>query len=111
MAEFLFELFFELFIEVTSSFYACAYIRLARAFDPKKAITITPKVEKRIKIIVTIITVILFFAMVIGTYILSDGEMYTLGMCLTFIPLTVLILQVVLSIAVIISKGKKHRKK
>lgn len=109
MAEFLFELFFELFIEVISSLYACAYIRLARAFDPKKAIT--PKVEKRIEIIVTIITVILFFAMVIGICILSDGEMYTLGMCLTFIPLTVLILQVVLSIAVIISKGKRHRKK
>lgn len=108
MADFLFELFFELFAEGISSIYAGAYIRLVRVFDREKVIT--AKTERKIEIIATVVTVVLMFAMVIGICILSDGEMYTLGMCLTFIPLALLIFQMALSIVMIV-KDKKYGKK
>ena len=82
MAEFLFELFFELFAEGISSIYAGAYIRLVRVFDREKVIT--AKTERKIEIIATVVTVVLMFAMVIGICILSDGEMYLSTLDKTF---------------------------
>ena len=107
----LFEIFIEIFIEGILNLVMFVYLKVAHILVPNK--DISPKTENRIRNMITIISVLLVLTLFIGVIILlpDDAIFNTIGKYMTFIPLSIIGLQVVLSIVVMIAKLVKRYKK
>ena len=104
----LFELFVEVFVEGLFELIGCCYIKLMLLIVPEK--TITDRTRATIKNIVKVIAVILGIILVIGLILLiqDDPVIKIIGKYATYIPLTIIALQVVLGI---ITKTVSHIKR
>lgn len=107
----LFEIFIEIFIEGILNLVMFIYLKLAHMLVPNKKIP--KKTETKVRNIITIVSVLLVISLVIGlTFLLQDdAAVNAIGKYMTFIPLSIIGLQVVLSIVVMIAKLVKRYKK
>jgi hypothetical protein len=107
----LFEMFFEILIEGILNLFMFVYLKVAHVFVPNKIIS--PKTENKIKNIITTVSVLLVLTLFIGViFLLPDDVMFnTIGKYMTSISLSIIGLQVVLSIVVMIVKLVETRKK
>ena len=107
----LFEIFIEIFIEGILNLVMFIYLKLAHMLVPNKKIS--EKTEIQVRDIITIVSVLLVISLVIGlTFLLQDdAAVNAIGKYMTFIPLSIIGLQVVLSIVVMIAKLVKRYKK
>ena len=107
----LFELFMEIFIEGILNLVMFVYLKAAHILVPNKVIS--PKVENKIRNIITTVSVLLVLSLFIGLiFLLLDGAAFNaIGKYMTFIPLSIIGLQIVLSIIVMIVKLLKRHKK
>ena len=107
----LFEIFVEILIEGILNLVMFIYLELAHVLVPNKKIT--EKAENKARNIITTISVLLVLSLFIGLiFLLSDDTTFNaIGKYMTFIPLSILGLQVVLSIVVMIVKLVKGYKK
>ena len=107
----LFEIFIEIFIEGILNLVMFIYLKLAHMLVPNKKIP--KKTETKVRNIITIVSVLLVISLVIGlTFLLQDdAAVNAIGKYMTFIPLSIIGLQVVLSIVVMIEKLVKRYKK
>ncbi len=94
LLEFLFEIIFEGVFEVI----VYAYMKLMALIVPEKAIT--DQTSTKIKNIVITVSVLLGVILVIGVILLlpPDPGINTIGKYMTFIPLTIIGIQVILGI-------------
>jgi len=97
---FVLELLFEIFIEGILELVGYCYIKLLTFLVPDKIISNTSK--KKIEKIIKIISGILAIVMIVGLPFLICDEPFikTIGKYMTFIPLTIIILQIILGITV-----------
>ena len=107
----LFEMFFEILIEGILNLFMFVYLKVAHVLVLNKIIP--PKTENKIRNIITTVSVLLVLALFIGIiFLLPDDVMFnTIGKYMTFISLSIIGLQVVLSIVVMIVKLVETRKK
>lgn len=94
----LLELFFEIFVEGLFELIGYCYIKLMQLIVPTKAIT--ARTKKIIKNIVTTIAGILALFTVIGVILLiqEDPFIKVIGRYMTYIPLTIISLQIMLGV-------------
>ena len=106
----LFEILIELFINGILELVMFIYLKLTSLFVPNKVVS--PKTKNKIQNIVTTISVLLTLTLFIGLLFLLPDEplFHTIGQYMTFIPLTILGVQVVLGIAIIVVKSIKKKK-
>ena len=106
----LFEIFIEIFIEGILSLVMFIYFKLAYMLVPNKKFE---KTETKVRNIITIVSVLLVLFLFIGLIFLlpDDAAFNAIGKYMTFIPLSIIGLQVVLSIVVMIVKLVKRYKK
>ena len=107
----LFELFMEIFIEGILNLVMFVYLKAAHILVPNKVISL--KVENKIRNIITTVSVLLVLTLFIGIiFLLLDDTIFnTIGKYMTFMPLSIIGLQIVLSIIVMIVKLLKRHKK
>ena len=107
----LFEIFIEIFIEGILNLVMFIYLKLAHMLVPNKKIS--EKTETKVRNIITIVSVLLVLSLFIGLIFLfsDDAALNAIGKYMTFIPLSIIGLQVVLSIVVMIVKLVKRYKK
>ena len=107
----LFEIFAEILIEGILNLVMFIYLKLAHVLVPNKQIT--EKAENIARNIITTVSVLLVLSLFMGLIFLlhDDITFRTIGKYMTFIPLSIIGLQVVLSIAVMIVKLVKRNKK
>ena len=107
----LFEIFVEIFIEGILNLVVFIYLKIAHMLAPNKKIT--EKAENKARNIITIVSLLLLVSLSIGLAFLApdDTTVNAIGKYMTFIPLSIIGLQVVLSIIVMIVKLVKHHKK
>ena len=107
----LFEIFIEIFIEGILNLVMFIYLKLAHMLVPNKKIS--KKTETKVRNIITIVSVLLVLSLFIGLTLLlpDDAALNAIGKYMTFIPLSIIGLQVVLSIVVMIAKLVKRYKK
>ena len=107
----LFEIFIEIFIEGILNLVMFIYLKLAHMLVPNKKIS--EKTETKVRNIITIVSLLLLVSLSIGLAFLApdDTTVNAIGKYMTFIPLSIIGLQVVLSIIVMIVKLVKHHKK
>ena len=107
----LFEMFIEIFIEGILNLVMFIYLKLAHMLVPNKKIP--KKTETKVRNIITIVSVLLVLSLFIGLiFLLPDDAVFNaIGKYMTFIPLSIIGLQVVLSIIVMIAKLVKRYKK
>jgi protein-S-isoprenylcysteine O-methyltransferase Ste14 len=107
----LFEIFIEIFIEGILNLVMFIYLKLAYMLVPNKKIS--EKTETKVRNIITIVSLLLVLSLFIGlTFLLpGDAALNAIGKYMTFIPLSIIGLQVVLSIVVMIVKLVKRYKK
>ena len=107
----LFEMFIEIFIEGILNLVMFIYLKLAHMLVPNKKIP--EKTETKVRNIITIVSLLLVLSLFIGlTFLLpGDAALNAIGKYMTFIPLSIIGLQVVLSIVVMIAKLVKRYKK
>ena len=100
----LFEILLELVVNGILELVMFVYLKLTSLFVPNKVVS--PKEKNKIQNIVTIISVLLTLTLFIGLlFLLPDNPLFhTIGQYMTFIPLSILGIQVVLGIAIIIAK-------
>ena len=105
---FVLELLFEIFVEGILELFSYCYVKLMTLIVPDKTISDTAKVK--IKIAVKAVAGILAIVLIIGLILLlqEDSLIKTIGKYMTFIPLTIIILQIVSGI---IFKTINHFKK
>ena len=101
LIEFFGELFFELIVY--------CYMKLMQLIVPNK--TISEKTEKTIKDTVTTVAAILFIILIIGIILLLAGDktFNIVGRYMTFIPLSIILLQIMLGIAIKIITHYKNK--
>lgn len=106
----LFEFFFEVFIEGILNVVMHIYLKLSYIFIPQKEIS--KKTKNKIRDIITTISVFLFLSLFIGViFLLSpDAIINIIGKYLTFIPLSIIGMQIILGIIVTVVKAVKHQK-
>ena len=106
----LFEFFFEVFIEGILNVFMYIYLKLSCVFIPDKEIS--KKTKKKIRDIITAISVFLFLFLFMGViFLLSpDAIINTIGKYLTFISLSIIGIQIILGIIVTVIKAVKHQK-
>lgn len=94
----LLELFFEIFVEGIFELIGYCYIKLMTLIIPDK--TITDRTKKRIKNVVTTVAAVLGIILVIGLVFLIQDDPFikNIGKYMTYIPLAIIALQVVLGI-------------
>ena len=87
------------------------YLKLAHMLVPNKKIP--KKTETKVRNIITIVSVLLVLSLFIGLIFLLPGDaaLNAIGKYMTFIPLSIIGLQIVLSIVVMIAKLVKRYKK
>jgi hypothetical protein len=107
----LFEIFIEIFIEGILNLLMFIYLKLAHMLVPNKKIS--EKTETKVRNIITIVSLLLVLSLFIGlTFLLpDDAALNAIGKYMTFIPLSIIGLQVVLSIVVMVAKLVKRYKK
>ena len=107
----LFEIFIEIFIEGILNLVMFIYLKLAHMLVPNKKIP--KKTETKVQNIITIVSVLLVLSLFIGLiFLLTDDTAFNaIGKYMTFIPLSIIGLQVVLSIVVMIAKLVTRYKK
>ena len=107
----LFEIFFEILIEGILSLVMSVYLKVAYILVPNKEVT--EKEKDRVKNIITTVSAILVLILFIVVILLLSGEesFSTFGKYMTFIPLSVIGLQIILSVVVLIVRAVKRRKK
>jgi hypothetical protein len=106
-----FEIFIEMLIEGILNLVMFVYLKLAHVLVPTKKIT--KKTESKIKNVIATISVLLVLTIFWGILFLlpDDAAFNTIGKYMTLIPLSIIGLQVVLSIFVMIAKlAKRHKK-
>ena len=104
LLEFIFEFFGEIFFELI----VWCYAKIMQFFIPE--MNISEKAKERIKQIVTSISAILLFFVVIGIFLILQENLFVkkIGKFMTFIPLSILGLHVVLGMIIkIINHFKK----
>ena len=106
-----FEIFAEILIEGILNLVMFIYLKLAHVLVPNKQIT--ERAENIMRNIITTVSVLLVLSLFIGLIflLLDDTTFRTIGKYMTFIPLSIIGLQVVLSIVVMIVKFVKRNKK
>ena len=107
----LFEIFIEIFIEGILNLVMFIYLKLAHMLVPNKKFS--EKTETKVRNIITIVSLLLVLSLFIGLIFLlpDDAALNAIGKYMTFIPLSIIGLQVVLSIVVMIAKLVKRYKK
>ena len=107
----LFEIFAEIFIEGILNLVMFVYLKVAQILVPSKALS--PKAEDKIRNTIRTVSALLVLTLFIGVIFLlpDDGMFNTIGKYMTFIPLSVIGLQVVLGVIVIVVKLLKRHKK
>ncbi|MBQ9964285.1 MAG: hypothetical protein IJP14_04110 [Clostridia bacterium] len=104
----LLELFFEIFVEGIFELIGYCYLKLMQLIVPDKVLS--EKAKKIAKRAATVIAALLFIILIIGMilYVQEDPAVKTVGNYMTYIPLSLIGLQIVLGIIVrIISHFKK----
>ena len=102
------ELFFEIFIEVMFELIGHCYIKLMQLIVPNK--TVPEKAQRTIKNIATTFAALLAVVLIIGFVLLiqEDPFIKNIGKYMTYIPLAIMALQVLVGLLVkIISHIKK----
>ncbi|MBP3414300.1 MAG: hypothetical protein J6L81_03755 [Clostridia bacterium] len=94
------ELFFEIFVEGIVELIGYCYIKLMQLIVPDK--TVPEKAKKIIKNTVTTISALLGIVLIIGLIFLlqDDPFMKSIGRYMTYIPLGIMLVQIVLGIVV-----------
>ncbi len=107
----LFEVFLQVFVEGVLELFMSVYVKLAHVFVPDKKVT--EKTAKKAKDIITTISALLILTLFLGLlFLLPDNEIFNLvGKYMTFIPLAIIGLQIILGIIVTVIKIIKRRKK
>ncbi len=97
---FLTELFLEIFVEGIFELVGYCYIKLMTLIVPDKKISDTAK--EKIKSAIKIVAGILAIVLVIGLILLVQEKPFikTIGKYMTYIPLTIIVLQIILGITV-----------
>ena len=97
---FLTELFLEIFAEGILELILHCYIKLMTLIVPDKIISDTAK--EKIKFAIKIVAGILAIVLIIGLILLIQEEPFikTIGKYMTFIPLIIIVLQIILGITV-----------
>lgn len=95
--ECLFEFFVEFIGEAVIEGVGCLYMWLMRRIIPEK--TLSPDAEKRVRRIVTVYSALLLVSLIVGVVFLLSNKFIVLGKCMTFIPLSLIGLQLVAGIA------------
>lgn len=104
----LFELFFDIFLEGVFTLFGYCYIKLMQLIVPNK--TISERTKSIIKNTVAIIAGILGIILIIGLIFMgrNNPSMNRIGKYMTYIPLALIVVQIVLGIIVrIIDHFKK----
>ena len=96
----LFELFFEIFVEGMIELIGHCYIKLMQLIVPNK--TVSEKTKRTIKNIATTFAALLAVVLIIGFVLLiqEDPFIKNIGKYMTYIPLAMMALQVILGILV-----------
>ena len=107
----LFEIFFEILIEGILSLVMSVYLKAACILVPNKEVT--EKEKNRIENVIKTVSAILVLILFIGAVLLLPGDesFNTAGKYMTFIPLSIIGLQILLSVSVLIVRAIKRRKK
>ena len=107
----LFEILLEILLEGILSLVMFIYMKLACVCVPNKKIT--KETEKKVQKIITTISALLVLTLFIGLIFLfaGDTKFNVIGKFMTFIPLSILVLQIVLNIVIMIVKFVKRDKK
>ena len=107
----IFEMFVEMLIEGILNLVMFVYLKLAHVLVPTKKIT--KKTESKIKNVITTISALWVLTLFYGVmFLLSDDATFNaIGKYMTFIPLSIIGLQILLSILVMIIKLIKRHKK
>ena len=94
----LFDIFIEIFIEGILNLVMFIYLKLAYMLVPNKKIS--EKTETKVLNIITIVSVLLVLSLLIGLIFLltDDAAFNAIGKYMTFIPLSIIGLQVSLSL-------------
>ena len=87
------------------------YLKTAHVLVPNKKLA--KKTENKVRNIITVISALLVITLFIGIiFLLSAAPLFsTVGKYMTFVPLSIIGLQIFLSIIVMIVKLVKHHKK
>ena len=96
----LLELFFEIFVEGIFELIGCCYIKLMQLIVPDKKVS--EKTKKTIRNIATTFAALLAVVLIIGFVLLlpEDPFMKNIGKYMTYIPLSIIVLQILLGIIV-----------
>ncbi|MBQ7089022.1 MAG: hypothetical protein IJN04_05195 [Clostridia bacterium] len=92
------ELLFEITVEGMLELIGHIYIKLMQLIVPNK--TVSDKTKKYLKKVVTKVSALLAIVLIIGLIFLvqEDALLKTIGQCMTYIPLSIIVLQVLLGI-------------
>ena len=104
----LLELFFEIFVEGIFELIGYCYIKLMQFIVPDKKVS--EKTKKTIRNIATTFAVLLAVVLIIGFILLVQEDLFVknIGKYMTYIPLSIMVLQILLGIIVkIVDRFKK----
>ena len=104
----LLELFFEIFVEGIFELIGYCYIKLMQFIVPDKKVS--EKTKKTIRNIATTFAVLLAIVLIIGFILLVQEDLFVknIGKYMTYIPLSIIVLQILLGIIVkIVDRFKK----
>ena len=104
----LLELFFEIFVEGIFELIGYCYIKLMQLIVPDKKVS--EKTKKTIRNIATTFAVLLAVVLIIGFILLVQKDLFVknIGKYMTYIPLSIMVLQILLGIIVkIVDRFKK----
>ena len=104
----LLELFFEIFVEGIFELIGYCYIKLMQLIVPDKKVS--EKTKKSIRNIATTFAVLLAVVLIIGFILLVQEDLFVknIGKYMTYIPLSIMVLQILLGIIVkIVDRFKK----
>ncbi len=104
------ELLFEILIQGVLSLVMSVYLKVAHFWVPQKEISARTKFK--IQNVITVISVLLVLSVVLGLVFLlpPDEKWNTVGKYMTWIPLSVIGVQILLGIFVLIAKAWRRRK-
>ena len=104
----LLELFFEIFVEGIFELIGYCYIKLMQLIVPDKKVS--EKTKKTIRNIATTFAVLIAVVLIIGFILLVQEDLFVknIGKYMTYIPLSIMVLQILLGIIVkIVDRFKK----
>lgn len=104
----LLELFFEIFVEGIFELIGYCYIKLMQLIVPDKKVS--EKTKKTIRNIATTFSVLIAVVLIIGFILLVQEDLFVknIGKYMTYIPLSIMVLQILLGIIVkIVDRFKK----